>query len=50
MAKTERLYVRIDEDLKVKAQEVADKENRTLSNYIETLIKEDLAERRKCNE
>lgn len=38
MAKTERLYIRIDEDLKKKLQELAEKEHRTLSNYVESIL------------
>lgn len=38
MAKTERLFIRIDEDLKKKLQERAENENRTLSNYIESIL------------
>lgn len=41
MAKTERLFIRISPELKVKLQEQAEKEHRTLSNYVESvLIKE----------
>lgn len=38
MAKTERLYIRIDEDLKKKLQERAKNEHRTLSNYVESIL------------
>ena len=39
--KSERLYIRIEPELKKKLQEQAEKEHRTLSNYIESvLIKE----------
>lgn len=37
--KTERLQIRITPDLKQLLQEQAEKENRSLSNYIEILIK-----------
>jgi len=37
------LHIRIDSYLKEEAQERANSENRDLSNYIETLIKKDLA-------
>lgn len=41
MAKTERLFIRIAPELKEKLQRAAEAENRTLSNYIESvLIKE----------
>lgn len=47
MAKTERLYIRISPELKEKLQELAEKEHRTLSNYIESvLIKEVEKEKR----
>lgn len=42
MAKLDRLYIRISEDLKKELQEAAKAENRTVSNYVETLIKEKL--------
>lgn len=38
MAKTERLFLRITPELKARLQELADKENRNLSNYIETIL------------
>lgn len=38
MAKETRLYIRIDEDLKGKLQELADMENRSLSNYVLTIL------------
>lgn len=38
MAKTERLYIRISPELKEKLQELAEKEHRTLSNYIESIL------------
>ena len=38
MAKTERLFIRIDGDLKKQLQEQAEKEHRTLSNYIESIL------------
>lgn len=38
MAKTERLFIRIDEELKKKLQEQAEKEHRTLSNYVESIL------------
>lgn len=42
MTKTERLQIRIDPALKEKLAEAAQEENRTISNYIEHLIKLDL--------
>ncbi len=36
--KTEQLGVRISEELKKKLQKLADKDNRTLSNYIEIVL------------
>ena len=42
MAKTERLQIRITPELKAKLQTKADAENRTISNYIENLIRKDL--------
>ena len=38
MAKTERLFIRIDGDLKKQLQEQAEKEHRTLSNYVESIL------------
>jgi len=38
MAKTDRLYIRIETELKEKLQQLADNENRTLSNYIESIL------------
>ena len=38
MAKTERLYIRISPELKTKLQEQAEKEHRTLSNYVESIL------------
>lgn len=40
--KTVRLNIRLTEDLKNKIQERAKEENRTMSNYIENLVKRDL--------
>lgn len=42
MNKTERLQIRITPDLKEKLQALADAENRTISNYIENLIKNEI--------
>lgn len=38
MTKTERLQLRITPELKAKLQEIADAENRTLTNCVENLI------------
>lgn len=38
MAKTERLFLRITLELKEKLQKKAEKEHRTLSNYIESIL------------
>ena len=42
MKKDKRLHIRIDEDLQKKIKEQANKENRTLSNYVINLIIRDL--------
>jgi len=42
MSKTERLQIRIAPELKERLQELAAAENRTVSNYIENLIKREL--------
>jgi predicted DNA-binding protein len=39
MAKTERLQIRITPELKAQLQKLAEAEGRTVSNYIEQLIK-----------
>lgn len=46
MTKTERLQIRITPDLKAQLQELADAENRTISNYIENLIKRELEQKK----
>ena len=43
MNKTERLQIRISPELKVKLQALADADGRTVSNYIEQLIKKAIA-------
>ena len=40
--KTERIYLRVTPELKSKLQDLADAENRTISNYIENLIKQEI--------
>ncbi len=44
MAKTERIQIRISPELKQQLQRLAEAENRTVSNYIENLIREKLAQ------
>ena len=39
MTKTERLQIRISPDLKEQLQRLAEAENRTVSNYVEQLIR-----------
>lgn len=42
MAKTERLEIRLTPELKAQAQAAADADGRSLSNYIELLIRRDV--------
>lgn len=42
MAKTERIYIRITPELKAQLQQLAEADGRTVSNYIEQLIKKAL--------
>ena len=42
MAKTERLQIRISPELKQQLQRLAEAEGRTVSNYVEQLIKREL--------
>jgi predicted DNA-binding protein len=46
MNKTERLQIRISPELKEQLQALADAENRTVSNYIENLIKQEIEKAR----
>lgn len=39
MTKTDRLQIRISPELKAKLQELADADGRSVSNYVEQLIK-----------
>lgn len=39
MTKTERLQIRISPELKAQLQKLADEDGRTVSNYIEQLIR-----------
>ena len=47
MAKTERLYIRITPELKEKIQKAAEAENRTISSWIETILKSKFEEKDK---
>ncbi len=40
--KTDRINIRISPELKQQLQALADAENRTISNYIESLIRREL--------
>lgn len=40
MVKSERIYIRVSPELKQQLQAAADAENRTVTNYIENLIKQ----------
>lgn len=42
MAKTERLEIRLTPELKERLQAAAEAENRTITNYVENLIKQAL--------
>ncbi len=42
MSKTERIHIRITPELKEQLQAAADAENRTVTNFIENLIKQAL--------
>ena len=41
--KTERIYIRITPELKAQLQALAESENRTVSNYIENLILQEIS-------
>lgn len=43
--KTERLYIRLTPELKAQLQKTAQEEHRTVSNYIEYLVKQALKEK-----
>lgn len=43
--KTERIYIRVTPELKEKLRQAAEKENRDISNFVETLIKQALTQR-----
>ncbi len=47
--KNDRLYLRINSDLKSQLEELAKKENRTLSNLIETILKKELEKKEGIN-
>lgn len=40
--KTERIHIKIEPSIKAKAQEIAEAEGRTLSNYIVQLLKAEI--------
>lgn len=42
MAKTERLYIRITPEMKEALQEIAAADGRSLSNYIENLLRHEI--------
>ena len=42
MSKTERLQIRITPELKEQLHKLAEAENRTISNYIENMIKKEI--------
>jgi len=44
MNKNEWVNVRVDEDTKKKLEKLAEQENRTLSNYIDTVLKRHVEE------
>ena len=44
MTKTERIQIRVTPELKQQLQEAAEAENRTVSNFIENLIREKLSQ------
>lgn len=44
MAKTERLYIRIAPEMKEALQEIAAADGRSLSNYIENLLRREIAQ------
>lgn len=47
MNKSERIYIRISQELKQQLQKAAEAEHRTVSNYIEYLIQKSLDESEK---
>ena len=47
MAKTEHLYIRVTPELKEKIKKAAEAENRTISSWIETMLKNKFAEKDK---
>ncbi len=44
--KNEFLHIRISEDLKEKLRQAAEADGRTLSNYVEWLVKQDIGDPR----
>jgi predicted HicB family RNase H-like nuclease len=47
MTKSDRIYIRVDPELKAKLQELADRDHRTLSNYIELVLKREIEKQTK---
>lgn len=47
MAKTDRLYIRIAPDMKEALQELAAADGRSLSNYIENLLRREIEQSKK---
>lgn len=42
MSKTERIYIRVTPEMKELLQQASEKENRSVTNYLENLIKKAL--------
>lgn len=40
MAKTERIYIRVTPEFKEQLRRAAERENRDISNFVETVLKE----------
>lgn len=47
MAKNEVIHIRLSPEVKAELQAVADKDDRTVSNYVLRLIQKDLEQQRK---
>lgn len=47
MAKTDRLYIRITPEMKEALQEIAAADGRSLSNYIENLLRREIEQSKK---
>ena len=46
MSKSERIYIRITPEFKEQLQKAAESENRTVTNYIEHLIKQAISQKK----